>query len=92
MDPECFVVLQLRLTLVMVSGAVPDTLKRRDASLGSSEKRGIGQYLPLFVNFTHENGRFPNKKGVCQLPVPSARESTENRLRLLLSLKPNSLA
>ena len=41
------------------TGADPDTLKRRDASPGSSEKRGLlGRYLPFFVNIIYENDIF----------------------------------
>ena len=45
------------------SEADPDTLKRTGASRGSSEKKGDARTLPtIFVNFTHENAKFSNKK------------------------------
>ena len=49
--------------LPMHAGSDSDTLKRRGASQGSSEKKGVlGHYLPFFVNFTLKYDKFSNKK------------------------------
>ena len=43
-----------------VTGADPDTLKRRGCQSGSSEKKGL---LGHYILFTHENDKFSNKIG-----------------------------
>lgn len=42
-------------------GGVPDGVPQKKNGL-------LRYYLPILVNFTHENNNFVNKKGVCVLP------------------------
>ena len=54
------------------SGADQDTLKRRGATQGSSEKDSARTLFTIFfVNLTHENDKFTNKKEGCQPLAPA---------------------
>ena len=60
------------------AGEAQETLKRRGANWGSTEKGDARTLFAIFANFTHENDKFSNKKEGCEPlhPIPGSATVT----------------